>query len=121
MSNSTGIKILTFIVGIVGAIFIFPPLLLIGGPLLILTLPCFLYGYKTSDRGLWRAAMSVLLGFLSGLIFLFTIRWFCGIDGGSACSPTFLNYFFTGIAGSVIGIPVMYIGVLVRYFFKDSA
>ncbi len=120
MSNSTGIKILASLVGGVGAILIFPPLLLFGGPLFLSTGPSFLYGYKTADRGWKRIAKTAVIGLVTGALFLPSISWICTLDGGPLCENDPLSYIRFGLVGIVVATVVMYIGVAMRAMFKDA-
>ena len=79
-----------------------------------------IYGYKTSHRGIVRVLVSILLGILGGLWFLFFARGFCGIDGGSPCDVGVSEYTYSAIIGAIISPFVVYVGVFVRYFFKDK-
>lgn len=79
-----------------------------------------IYGYKTPHRGLVRILVSLILGALGGLWFLFFARGFCGIDGGSPCDVGIAEYAYSAILGVIVSPFIVYVGVFVRYLFKDK-
>ncbi len=100
-------------------LFIFPGLIIVAIPLLILFGPTLFYGYKSGERGVKRLLITVLIGLITGEFSLYFLGGICGIDGGSRCQLSWLNYLIFGLIGSIVSLPIMYIGVGIRNFFKD--